>query len=131
MSERFDAFNATAIRCHGKPEGWKWHTLDARDVPSGYTKVSGSVPTGVFKSGPRKGQPKWTSDPNVVWMRNVDIAETKRLWEIENDKCIACYGTGKYCHRVSVNPQTKEVERGFRKCSKCEGTGKPTSEASE
>jgi hypothetical protein len=129
MSKRFDAFNATAIRCHGVPDGWMWHGLDAHNVPDGYTKVTGSVPIGVFQRGPRKGRTKWGKDSQTLWMKDDDIRESKRIWERENDKCVYCYGEGETCYRVAM--VDGKAERSYRECTECKGTGKPLTEVNQ
>ena len=118
---RIDFFNMTAHRVHGVPDGWQWYLLNSRDCPDGYIKVAGNVPVGVLKNGPRKGSPKFAprSKDDVIWMKDADVEETKRLWSEETGKCHECTGSGKKIASVSV-----AHGKTYRPCSKCDGTGR-------
>jgi len=62
-----DVLNIIARRKLGASPKWEW--FRAMITPSGYL-IQGSVPIGVFKSGPRKGQMKWgprdTADTVII-----------------------------------------------------------------
>lgn len=114
-----DFINETAKRCHGKPDDWRWYSLDAHNKPPGFFEVIGSVPVGKYRSGKRKGRPKWDRKiAETVWMKWDDLKETKRLWGIETGKCPECLGTGKQVKSVSVVDGTT-----YRPCGDCDGTG--------
>jgi hypothetical protein len=115
-----DFFNLTVHRIHNKPPEWQWFYLNARDMPEDFIQVQGGVPTAFYKSGPRKGRPKWgpREDYEKLWIRRADVKETEHRWESETGKCHACEGSGERMRRVSA--ATKE----FVTCSRCSGSGK-------
>ena len=119
MSDKIDFINVTAQRRHGKPDGWQWLRLDAHNKPEGYFEVVGAVPVGTYRSGKRKGRPKWDrKTAEMIWMRDDDLVETKRLWGIETGKCAECQGTKKQVKSVSVVDGVT-----YQQCKTCQGTG--------
>jgi hypothetical protein len=115
MNDKVDFVNLTVQRLHGKPPEWQWCSQDAHDMPEDFIRVGGEVPIGVFVRGKLKGHPKWPDKIEHVYVRNRDIEETERLWELETGKCSKCYGLG-------------EVVRGLPRvaspCRSCGGTGR-------
>ena len=119
--QRVDFYNLTAVRCHGKPEGWRWYSLSSSDAPDGYVLLKGSVPVGTYRSGPRKGRTKWPpkQPSDAVWMTDSDVEETKRLWCVETGLCGKCCGSGR--EYVGWN----KIEGDKRNpCTDCDATGK-------
>ena len=118
--EHVDWYNETAKRVHGKPDGWKWCSLDSHQKPPGYIEVHGAVPIGTVSRGPRKGRTRWPpkSECDIVWMQDSEINETMRLWEIETGKCSACRGNGN-----SIVGWSREGGNKYRECKKCSGSG--------
>lgn len=115
---RPDQWNLTAHRVYGKPKEWAWCSLDAMDVPPGFVKVTGAVPSGVVKSGARKGRPKFPKELETIWMKHSDIAGVKADWERETGRCCECWGTGGTVVSASVSEGTR-----YRRCRKCGGSG--------
>lgn len=102
MSE-VDFFNLTAIRVHGKPQGWRWYTLDSHEMPEDFIKIEGG-------SSP--------CDLETIWIRERELDETRELWERESGKCSECLGSGK-----TLASWSKRNGETFRQCKRCEGTG--------
>jgi len=121
-----DWFNEAAKRFHGKPDGWLWASLNARDAPDGFIKITGGIPTGTVKTGPRKGRPKWPpeKDLETIWLRIGEIDQIKRDWSDQTGLCSECLGTGKRLKSVSV-----ASGKTFATCKACGGTGKAVAQA--
>ena len=118
-----DWYSMTAIRVGGMPEGWTWRVLDGYKKPPGYTEVKGAAPIGKYTRGPRKGEPKWPKAEvyDILWIKDSEFDETKRLWEEETGKCSTCYGTGQEHVGWSKAEGSKH-----KPCEKCNATGKAT-----
>lgn len=112
-----DWYNETAKRCHGKPTGWRWYSLDSHDKPPDFFLCGGAVPLGFKKSG----RPKWppVKDCDLIWMKFSDVDETRRLWEIETGKCCKCLGTG----QMNIGWSAAHGSE-YGDCNKCNATGK-------
>jgi len=97
-----------------------WIGANMAGKPEDYIEVRGAVPVGAYKSGPSKGLPKWAPGEKgeVVWMRQREVDETKRLWEVETGKCAACQGVGEVPAGWSAETGPKA-----RLCKKCSGSG--------
>ncbi len=114
-----DFWNLTIQRLHKVPAGWKWHHLDAHDVPKGFTKVSGSVPIGVVSKGPRKGMPKRdVKNKETFFVHDDELAETERLWSEETGKCSRCCGSGQV-----FDSWSRAEGKVTKSCGRCDGTG--------
>jgi hypothetical protein len=118
-----DLFNLTARRVHNMPEDWRWCRLNSHNKPEDFIEVEGAIPTGVFKSGPRKGRPKWPKELQTIWMRRRDMDRVAIEWEKETGKCHKCDGTGQ-----EWAGWNKEEGRKTRKCDRCSGSGKAFTE---
>jgi hypothetical protein len=119
-----DLFQMTAERIHNVGAGWKWCHVSAIDVPPGFIKVRGAIPIGQYKSGKRKGHPKWPKDDQLqtLWMKKTDMDAMALQWEVEQQKCHKCEGSGE----VVVSSHVVHGKT-FGKCKRCKGSGKPTS----
>ena len=107
MAGKIDFFNQVVIAKHGKPEGWRWHSLDAHNMPEDFVKVTGSVPVGVISRGPRKGSAKWAGPGESVFIRMADIRAAEANYDATIGLCYVCQG---------VQPE--------KPCQFCKGTGK-------
>lgn len=114
MSPLIDDISNIAIS--KMPEGWapyKWEC-----VPGGYL-VTGSVPAGQYRKGPRKGQPKHLGKGQVVVIGEGDLREAKALYLASTGNCWDCKATGQVWAGWT---QTHGVSH--RQCSSCGGAGK-------
>jgi len=118
-----DLFQLTAQRRHGVPAGWRWRKLDSFNKPKGFIEMQGAVPIGEYKSGPRKGRPKWPkeSECQTIWLKDSEMDEVAAEWESETGKCHKCDGSGQEFWAWSAKDGTKT-----RTCKRCEGSGKPS-----
>ena len=115
-----DFLQLTAERVHKVPKGWKWCKVDSHNKPDDFIEMQGAVTVGEYKSGPRKGRPKWPKELQTIWMRRSEIDRVAIEWEIEEGKCQKCYGAG----QESVGWSKAEGTR-YRKCQRCNGSGLP------
>ena len=119
-----DFFQLTAERLYAVAEGWKWCKLDRLNKPADFIEVQGAVPVGVFKQGKRKGCLKWPRQLETIWMRQSDVDRVRTEWERENGKCSSCEGS---CEETaSAELVDGYLRRTYRPCSRCKGTGLPT-----
>lgn len=82
--------------------------------------VEMSAPTGVYKSGPRNGEPKYGTDGRRKFV--IGIEEHHAWWESwckDHDVCPKCSGDGQLF--VSWN---KDTGTKTRDCPRCGATGK-------
>lgn len=116
MADRTYAWERVSAAKAGLP-GWRWYSVER--ITGGHL-VTGGVPDGVYKRGPRKGRPKCDikAATRVVVTDEECVADEQR-WEAENEKCHACWGEGKTI--ASTGPDG----RTYRECRRCKGTGKP------
>lgn len=106
---------AAARRKLGASEDWQAYQCEA--VGGDYIVV-GSVPVGVFASGPRKGKPKWKGDGKKVIIHGAEVeAEIVRYMEATGN-CHNCFGTKEEFLSWSVAEGTKKCP-----CSVCGGSG--------
>lgn len=96
-------------------EGWKayrWEDCDGDSI------VTGSVPDGTYKFGPRKGQPKFVGEGRKVILSKVELEAIATAYEGETGKCWDCKGTGQVWAGWSKTEGTR-----YRECQRCKGTG--------
>ena len=105
-------------RAHQVPEGWQWSFSSCIDAPEGFVRIGGAVPDGVYRSGPRKGRPKWPKEQQTLWITWDQVEEEKRLYEEADGLCARCEGTGK----MNVG-WSKEMGKLMERCERCGGTG--------
>jgi hypothetical protein len=98
------------------PDGWlpyKWEC-----VAGGYL-VTGSIPNGVYQSGPRKGAPRHSGNGEVVVVSDGDLKAAATAYEASTGKCWRCKGSGQIdCGWSKAEGTT------YRRCEQCGGTGK-------
>ena len=70
---KLDGFILVCREKYGVPEAWQWTTLDARNQPEDFVRVSGACPVGVWRSGPRKGRPKFGKQRDTFFVRRVEV----------------------------------------------------------
>ena len=116
-----DLFQLTAERVHKVPSGWRWCRLDSHKKPEGFIEMQGAIPIGEYKSGPRKGMPKWPSSDRLqtIWIQQSEVEAVAEQWESENGKCHKCEGSGQEWAGWS-----KGEGRKTRTCQRCKGSGK-------
>lgn len=98
-----------------------WHaSIFARKL-DGFL-ITGAVCDEVYKSGPRKGEPKWaTRDKNTeipVYITRKELDDYQSRWETQTGLCGECKGRGEVFYRW-----TKEDGSFYKPCPKCGGTG--------
>lgn len=124
-----DFFNLYAVRKAGMPEGWRWASSELlnyqapRDAQS--FLLSGAVVPNIT-SGKYAGQPKWKGrekSKDRSFAVSIPALEAfKEEWEREENKCHNCYGTGEAWAGWSKVAGTR-----YRRCDRCDGTGRPPS----
>lgn len=106
---------AAARRKLGVSEEWKAYQYSAI---SGDYIVVGSVPVGVFSSGPRKGTPKWKGEGLTVLVFQAEVeAEIARYISVTGS-CPNCFGTKEEFLSWRAGEGSK-----MRMCSRCGGSG--------
>lgn len=80
--------------------------------------ITGGVPVGEYKKGPRKGNPKWEMPgEKVVVTRAEEVAE-KQAWEASTGHCAECQGTKQQWAGWSNQSGTR-----YKPCTRCKATG--------
>ena len=97
-------------------EGWKAYKWEACDDDS---IVTGDIPDGVYRSGPRKGQPRFNKPlGRRVVITRAELQVTATAYETETGKCWDCKGTGQAWAGWSRIEGAK-----YQECQRCAGTG--------
>lgn len=120
MSVEMDSIQKTVERLYPLPENWHWREVSTNETPEDNIKVTGSVVTGYMKKGEKKGKRVYAKEKTIYWIRDSQVKETIRNWEIETNICYKCKGTTQELAGFS-----KENGPKYRECRKCGGTGKP------
>ena len=102
-------------------DGWrayKWERMCGGDL------VTGCAPDGEYKSGPRKGRPRFSKPlPGTrqqVPVTNAELNAHAARYEREECKCWSCKGSGEEFAGWSKDAGTRK-----RTCQSCGGTGAP------
>ena len=101
-------------------EGWeayRWEDCDGDSI------VTGDVPDGVYRSGPRKGRPRFKGPGRRVIITRSDMWAVATAYEAETGKCWDCKGTGQTWAGWSKAEGTH-----YRECQRCGGTGEAQSD---
>ena len=96
-------------------EGWKayrWEDCDGDSI------VTGDVPNGVYRSGKRKGRPRFNGPGQKVIVTKAELQSRAATYEAETGRCWDCKGTG----QAWVGWSKAEGAR-YSTCSRCSGTG--------
>jgi hypothetical protein len=116
MSEEI-CFAEMVVRKKLRKPGWvmfAWECVgETRDVI-----VTGCVPTDTYKSGPRKGRPKFISPGDKCVVTQVEEMDAKRDYERDTGKCNGCQGSGKQWAGWSAGEGSR-----YRECRRCGSTG--------
>jgi hypothetical protein len=96
-------------------EGWKAYSWEPCDEDS---IVTGDVPDGVYRSGKRKGQPRYKGPGRKVIVTRAELQAKAIAYEAETGKCWDCKGTGQ-----AWGGWSKADGPRYRTCSRCSGTG--------
>lgn len=107
---------SAARRKLSAPEAWKSYRWEV--LAGGYL-VTGAVPVGLYKSGPRKGRPKWEGRGTKVVLSEMEVGAEVARYIQETGNCANCLGTKEEFLSWSVTEGTKR-----RPCSECNATGK-------
>lgn len=99
-------------------EGWQAHTWSAC---VGGSIVKGCVPSGIYRSGPRKGHPKFKpgvagTDRQVI-VSEAQLAANAAEYE-KSGKCWDCKG-----ERQTWCGWSKDKGHSYRDCTRCGATG--------
>jgi hypothetical protein len=95
--------------------GWKavnWERVGNDSI------VEGCVPEGVYRSGRRKGQPRFIGPKSKVVVTQAELENTASEYEGETGKCWDCHGTGRVVTGWSEPDGTR-----YATCSRCGGKG--------
>lgn len=105
-------------------KGWapyRWSFQDPEPGKIAGCYVTGSIPDGVFRSGPRKGRPRYTApgatDSRTVFVPRDTVIASARLFE-QKGQCWNCKGTGEIWAGWSRETGTRQ-----KICPRCDGTG--------
>lgn len=114
-----DIHAITARRVHDLPDDWQPRIYGCLDRGLGFY-LRGAVPVGIFRSGRRKGQPKFPpmSQLQQVVITADEVRQTRIEWENETGLCCYCGGSGKTVKSCGINGTT------YRQCLHCDGSGK-------
>jgi hypothetical protein len=108
--------DAMALAESKKPTGWKafrWQQADGGHI------VTGAIPIGTYRSGPRKGRPKYPKDSQIVVVTTEELNAKAKEYEKETGNCWECKGTG----LVFVGWSKAEGSKR-NTCPRCSGVGK-------
>ena len=101
-------------------EGWKafrWEDCDGDGI------LTGCVPNGVYRSGPRKGRPRFLGPDRRVIVTKAELDERATRYEADTGNCWNCKGSGQECYGW------KQGEGNiYRTCGRCGGSGKSPEE---
>jgi hypothetical protein len=100
-------------------EGWKaccWERAGDDSI------VTGSVPVGTYRSGPRKGRLKFVGPFTKVVVTRSELESAAIAYEATTGLCWDCKGSG----RVVVGWSKAEGSR-YQSCDRCGGSGKVAS----
>ena len=107
------------------PENWewfRWETLPHPPANHTFVKLTGCPITERYKSGKRKGRPKYSLATSMSVTITLAEHEAYLLaWEKETGQCSACTGSGEELERWHHIDGTK-----MRPCGKCNGSKKAT-----
>jgi hypothetical protein len=96
-------------------EGWigySWKRCGSDSI------VTGDVPIGLFKSGQRKGKPRFRGPGRTVIVTNVEMQATAATYESETGNCWDCHGSG----QIAIGWSQTDGKR-YTTCTRCGGSG--------
>ena len=96
-------------------EGWKayrWEDCGGDSI------VTGDVPDGVYRSGKRKGRPRFNGPGRKVVITKAEMQAKATAYEADTGKCWDCKGTGQVWAGWSKADGTR-----YRDCQRCNATG--------
>lgn len=70
---KLDGFIIVCREKFGVPDSWNWTMLDSHNQPEDFVRVQGSSPIGVWRSGPRKGLPKYGKQRDTFFVRLAEV----------------------------------------------------------
>jgi DnaJ-class molecular chaperone len=113
---RLNLLDQYAIKIGNCPEGWLPYIYEVKDDRDGFKEVTyfitGCIPDGVYRSGSKKGQPRYNKPLDNSFQIVIFKETDYRLWVEMQPKCPACSGYG---NKVVAGIQTT--------CQICSGTG--------
>jgi hypothetical protein len=102
-------------------DGWVAYTWEACGDDS---LVTGDVPSGIYRSGPRKGKQKFTGPGRKVVVTRQEMQAKATAYESDTGKCWDCKGTGQVWAGWSKTDGTR-----YRDCQRCNATGNAASQS--
>jgi hypothetical protein len=108
----------TLVRLGRVSSDWRLLEMSCRDVPDGYLRMKGAIPTGVYRSGKRKGRCKFPKQLDTHWITDADVESTKFIYEQTTGKCHECEGTGKSWCGWGV-----DTGHRYKDCPRCNASG--------
>jgi len=106
-------------------KGWVAWSFWVKESPYGnYYQMVGAV-CPLYVRGENKGKPNYRA-ADLSTRKTIDITPQQHQefiddWELKNNQCMNCLGTGQEWAGSSV-----EHGRTYRECRYCKGTGKPS-----
>jgi hypothetical protein len=95
-------------------EGWsayRWESVGEDSL------VTGSIPDGTYRSGPRKGRPRRKGPGDRVVVAKPEMEATAAAFEDSTGRCWNCKGDGRVVTGFNKEGTT------YQRCSRCSGTG--------
>jgi hypothetical protein len=106
-------------RAKGSYVGMGMSSIGVSEVP-GFIKVGFLKLEKPYRSGPRKGMPRWSSgEETFVFITQAEVDVVAKAYETQTGKCRACRGTCTVFASCSVHGGIKT-----RPCLLCSATGK-------
>ncbi len=106
-------------RATGKPT-WKLYKIER--IING-TLCEGCVPTETYKSGPKKGKPKFDpKNSQRIVLSNHDLDAEKHRYSTTTGRCCGCFGRAARAVASGIRDGVPYQDR--KPCPDCKGTGK-------
>lgn len=111
-----DLWNLYLIEKHGLPADWQWYFVSRHEMPPGYFRIKGAVPSSYKKSG----RPVWGKASKATekgfFIHEPEHDAWVAEWEAANDSCRHCFGSGRKLNGVSCDRHTGSVTTTYRPC---------------
>lgn len=116
MGKHLNHMESAARRKVNAPEDWRAYHYEV--ITGGYL-IIGSVPVGKYKSGPRKGSPKWEGEGVKVVVTEADVETETSLYVKTTGNCPNCFG-----EKTEFLRWSKAAGLETQTCRSCHGSGR-------
>jgi len=116
MANHLQHIEAAARRKLNVTSAWKGYHFEV--IAGGYLVV-GSVPVGRFKSGPRKGSPKWEGEGSKVVVTEPEVEAEVDTYVKTTGNCPNCFG-----EKTELLSWSKAEGVKTQTCKSCNGSGR-------